>query len=213
MRSIIVFLCIVTFFDVHLAQGQDSAGYQIGILPLSWESTDKTANLRSLWIPSFTFYLTEDHNSTKWVNYVEAGYAYLKVNDDCDCADHFYGIGEFQELKVILAKRYIFGLRKGWRWSPFVQAGIYTSYSTYSGDFSGGISGKGTSFNVRNISAGIHAKTGLQYHLSDFWLLSLQASIHYGYYNDHAQNSPGAFAIGLIDIGASFLQFGIGYRF
>ncbi|MBX9448431.1 MAG: hypothetical protein KL787_01360 [Taibaiella sp.] len=78
---------------------------------------------------------------------MKAGYAYLKVNDSYNCADHFYGIGEFQELKIILAKRHTFGLRKGWRWSPFVQAGIYTSYSTYSGDFSG----EGTSFNIRNI--------------------------------------------------------------
>ena len=57
---------------------------------------------------------------------------------------------------------------------------------------------------VRNISAGIHAQAGLQYHLSDFRLLSLQASIHYGCDNDHAQNSPGAFTIGLADIAAFF---------
>jgi|GEM_PF-1998409 len=214
MRTLktLLIAALLTFSLQINAQNAPTSKHEIGLSFANLERDFETLNrpMSFKWVPEL--YYSRHFSKLEWISRI--GYGSNAIDDNCkNCADQYYGTGRLKEFNFSSGFRYHFFQSKDFKLLPFLESGVYYQHTNYSGDFDGGFSGAGTTYDRAHWSAGWAGRFGLSYRPTEQFVISAFTTVRAGWgtTKDNLGGRKSTSEVMLFD--NTLLQLGVGYRF
>ncbi len=148
----------------HVCPAQDKPMNRLSTSLFTYESIDETINDGIYSTTYFSGLYYQRVISKSWQGAIGINLENKLIDDNCkNCADNFYGMGNFKETELLLGIRNEIELKSCTKIKPLLGVDVSYASSTYSGDFSGGFGGQGYTFDNSYDKLGVAGDAGISF--------------------------------------------------